>query len=169
MPRILIAGCGYLGQATADLFHAAGWSVEGWTVSKESAATLSAKPYSIRQVDISDRDQVARRRGTFDAVVHCASSRGSGSNAARGLRRCAPRCYGVTARRWTWRRWGRGGPAEGGRCSCRAGDVARLGRSLALPVLGGVSPGPARAARGTFRRAGLSRRGPRRRGGRGGD
>lgn len=78
MPRILIAGCGYVGQATADLFHAAGWSVEGWTVSKESAATLSAKPYPIRQVDISDRDQVAGRRGTFDAVVHCASSRGGG-------------------------------------------------------------------------------------------
>ena len=85
MPRILIAGCGYVGQATADLFHAAGWSVEGWTVSKESAATLSAKPYPIRQVDISDRDQVAGRRGTFDAVVHCASSRGGGVDFYRRL------------------------------------------------------------------------------------
>lgn len=85
MPRILIAGCGYVGQATADLFHAAGWSVEGWTVSKESAATLSAKPYPIHQVDISDCDQVAGRCGTFDAVVHCASSRGGGVNFYRRL------------------------------------------------------------------------------------
>ena len=42
MPRILIAGCGYVGQATAGLFHAAGWDVEGWTASEESAAALSA-------------------------------------------------------------------------------------------------------------------------------
>jgi nucleoside-diphosphate-sugar epimerase len=76
MPRILIAGCGYVGEATADLFHAAGWDVEGWTASEKSAAALSAKPYPIFQVDISSCHQVAERPGTFDAVVHCASSRG---------------------------------------------------------------------------------------------
>ena len=54
MPRILIAGCGYVGQATAGLFHAAGWDVEGWTASEESAAALSAKPYRSCQVDISN-------------------------------------------------------------------------------------------------------------------
>ena len=78
MPRILIAGCGYVGQATADLFHAAGWDVEGWTASEESRAALSAKPYPSCQVDISNCDQVAERPGTFDAVIHCASSRGGG-------------------------------------------------------------------------------------------
>jgi nucleoside-diphosphate-sugar epimerase len=78
MPRILIAGCGYVGQATADLFHAAGWDVEGWTASEESAAALSAKPYPACQVDISNHDQVAEHPGTFDAVIHCASSRGGG-------------------------------------------------------------------------------------------
>lgn len=78
MPRILIAGCGYVGQATADLFHAAGWDVEGWTASATSAAALSAKPYPICQVDISNPDQVAEHPGTFEAVVHCASSRGGG-------------------------------------------------------------------------------------------
>ncbi len=85
MPRILIAGCGYVGQATADLFHAAGWDVEGWTASEKSAAALSAKPYPICQVDISNRDQVAERPGTFDAVVHCASSRGGGVEAYRQI------------------------------------------------------------------------------------
>ena len=85
MPRILIAGCGYVGQATADLFHAAGWEVEGWTASEKSAATLSAKPYPICPVDISDRDQVTERPGTFDAVVHCASSRGGKAESYRQI------------------------------------------------------------------------------------
>jgi len=83
MPRILIAGCGYVGQATADLFHAAGWTVEGWTRSAESAAKLSAKPYSVYAVDVADRDQVYARDGILDAVIHCASSGGGGLDAYR--------------------------------------------------------------------------------------
>jgi nucleoside-diphosphate-sugar epimerase len=83
MPRILIAGCGYIGQAVADLFHAAGWVVEGWTCSVESAATLSGKPYLVRDVNISRRDQIAECPGTFDAVVHCASSSGGGAEMYR--------------------------------------------------------------------------------------
>jgi nucleoside-diphosphate-sugar epimerase len=85
MPRILIAGCGYAGQAAADLFHSAGWDAEGWTASEKSAAALSAKPYPICQVDLSNRDQVAKRPGIFDAVVHCASSRGGGLEAYRQI------------------------------------------------------------------------------------
>jgi nucleoside-diphosphate-sugar epimerase len=85
MPRILIAGCGYVGQATADLFHAAGWDVEGWTASDKSAAALSAKPYPIYSIDISNRDQVMERPGTFEAVVHSASSRGGGVESYRQI------------------------------------------------------------------------------------
>lgn len=85
MPRILIAGCGYVGQAAADLFHVARWDVEGWTASEKSAAALSAKPYPVCQVDIANRDQVAERAGTFDAVVHCASSRGGGAESYRQI------------------------------------------------------------------------------------
>ena len=83
MPRILIAGCGYVGQATADLFHAAGWTVEGWTRSAESAAKLSAKPYPVYAINVADRDQVYARDGMLDAVIHCASSGGAGLNAYR--------------------------------------------------------------------------------------
>jgi len=83
MPRILIAGCGYVGQATADLFHAAGWTAEGWTRSAESAAKLSAKPYPVYAINLADRDQVYARDGTFDAVIHCASSGGGGLDAYR--------------------------------------------------------------------------------------
>ena len=85
MPRILIAGCGYVGQAASDLFHAAGWIVEGWTHSETSAAALSAKPYPVRGVDISQRAQVAKCVEIFDAVVHCASSRGGDAETYRRI------------------------------------------------------------------------------------
>jgi nucleoside-diphosphate-sugar epimerase len=85
MPRILIAGCGYVGEATADLFHSAGWTVEGWVHSKESVAQLSGKPYSVRVIDISQQDEIAEREGVFDAVIHCASSRGGDAEAYRKI------------------------------------------------------------------------------------
>jgi nucleoside-diphosphate-sugar epimerase len=78
MPRILIAGCGYVGEAAADLFHARGWEVEGWTASAQSAARLCAKPYAVRALDISDAAAVSSMRGHFDVVLQCASSGGGG-------------------------------------------------------------------------------------------
>jgi nucleoside-diphosphate-sugar epimerase len=85
MPRILIAGCGYVGEATANLFHSAGWNVEGWVHSKESAARLSVKPYSLRVIDVSQRGDVAKRPEAFDAVIHCASSRGGDAKVYREI------------------------------------------------------------------------------------
>ena len=76
MPRVLIAGCGYVGEATADLFHSAGWDVQGWVHSEKSAARLSAKPFLVRVVDVSQRGEVGKHAGEFDAVIHCVSSRG---------------------------------------------------------------------------------------------
>jgi nucleoside-diphosphate-sugar epimerase len=83
MPRVLIAGCGYLGQAVADLFVAAGWEVEGWTKSVESVAKLSVKPYSVLPVDISQQEQVRAQKSDFDAVIHCASTRGGDADLYR--------------------------------------------------------------------------------------
>ena len=83
MRRILIAGCGFLGQTTADLFHNASWEVEGWTMSIESAGELSGKPYPVSTVDISNADKVSARAGDFDAVIHCASTRGGDVNLYR--------------------------------------------------------------------------------------
>src|SRR5260370_20784679 len=76
MPRVLIAGCGYLGRAVADLFILEGWEVEGWTKSAESAQQLSTKPYPVQAVDISNEDQVRARTADFDAVIPCASTGG---------------------------------------------------------------------------------------------
>jgi nucleoside-diphosphate-sugar epimerase len=78
MASVLIAGCGYVGAATADLFHAEGWAVEGWTHSPASAEALAGKPYRVRAVDISDRVALAKVAGGFDTVIHCASSGGGG-------------------------------------------------------------------------------------------
>jgi nucleoside-diphosphate-sugar epimerase len=85
MPRILIAGCGYVGEATADLFHSAHWNVEGWVHSQESAARFSSKPYSVRIIDISQRSEVDEYAGAFDAAIHCASSRGGDAEAYRQI------------------------------------------------------------------------------------
>ena len=80
MPRILIAGCGYVGKATAVLFHESGWEVEGWTRSLDSAEKLSSLPFPVHAVDIVDRDQVLSVAGKFDRIIYCASSRGGDAN-----------------------------------------------------------------------------------------
>jgi nucleoside-diphosphate-sugar epimerase len=85
MPRILIAGCGYVGAATAELFHANGWDVEGWTSSAESARELQHKPFKVRAVDITDEESIAREAAEFDAVMQCVSSRGGGADEYRRI------------------------------------------------------------------------------------
>lgn len=74
MARVLIAGCGYVGEAAANQFHAHGWEVEGWTGSGESAAKLAGRLYPVRAVDIGEH--IAAPGTDFDVVIHCVSSRG---------------------------------------------------------------------------------------------
>lgn len=83
MPRVLIAGCGYVGAAAADRFHERGWEVEGLTASVASAAALSGRSYAVRQVDITNPDAIAS--GEFDVVIHCVSSRGGDEEQYRRL------------------------------------------------------------------------------------
>jgi nucleoside-diphosphate-sugar epimerase len=84
MPRILIAGCGYVGKATALLFRESGWEVEGWTHSGDSAEKLSSLPVVVRAVDIADRDQVySAAANKFDRIIHCASSAGGDASEYR--------------------------------------------------------------------------------------
>src|SRR4051812_9838460 len=76
MPHVFVAGCGFLGLAAARLFHQRGWEVTGATHSEESAARLSAGPFPVIAVDITDRSalgRLAELRG-IDAAIHCASS-----------------------------------------------------------------------------------------------
>jgi nucleoside-diphosphate-sugar epimerase len=85
MARILIAGCGYVGEAAANAFHERGWEVEGWTATVESAAKLSDRPYAVRAVDVADRDAVSGSPGGFDVVIQCVSSRGGDEEEYRRL------------------------------------------------------------------------------------
>lgn len=79
MPRVLIAGCGYVGSATAELFHVNGWAVEAWTSSAQSANALARKPFGVRAVDLTEEGAVASCRSNFDAVIQCVSSGGGGA------------------------------------------------------------------------------------------
>jgi nucleoside-diphosphate-sugar epimerase len=74
--RILIAGCGYVGSAVAELFHEAGWNLAGWTRSAASAAQLAGKGWAVSAVDLANAEQVAASPQEFDAVIHSASTGG---------------------------------------------------------------------------------------------
>ena len=76
MPKVLIAGSGFVGLATARLFVRHGWEVTGFTHSEESAALLATEAFQVAACDIADAAAVRMRAslGPFDAVVHCASS-----------------------------------------------------------------------------------------------
>jgi nucleoside-diphosphate-sugar epimerase len=71
--RLLLAGCGFVGLATARRFHALGWEVVALTRSAESAAQLAGEPFAVQACDILDREALARL-GSFDAVIDCVSS-----------------------------------------------------------------------------------------------
>ena len=74
MPRVLIAGCGYVGAASASLFAGAGWQVTGWTRSKESAEQILASSISATAVDIGDLKSTRQNSFEADVVVHCAGA-----------------------------------------------------------------------------------------------
>src|SRR5437764_1315264 len=74
MPSVLIAGCGYVGSATAKLFAEEGWEVIGWTRREQSAERTLESAISLCAVDITDLEAVRRNRFPADVVVHCASS-----------------------------------------------------------------------------------------------
>ena len=74
MPRVLIAGCGYVGGAAARLFSEEGWEVIGWTRSEQSAERAGESAISLCALDITDLETVRRNRFAADVVVHCASS-----------------------------------------------------------------------------------------------
>ncbi len=101
MPRCLIAGCGYVGTATAALFHAAGWEVEGWTSSPESAAALAAQPFPVRALDLTNPDAVRQAARECAVVIQAASSGGGGAEeyrriylgSAQHLRAAFPRAH----------------------------------------------------------------------------
>lgn len=96
--RILVAGCGYVGERLADRLHAAGHSVVGLTHSPASTARLAEiKPWQVLACDISSAESVAGLPADFEVVVHCASSNRGGAEVYRlvyeqGMRLLAEHC-----------------------------------------------------------------------------
>lgn len=82
--RVLLAGCGYVGERLADRLHARGHVVIGLTHSPGSAARLGeSKPWQVLACDISSADAVASLPEGLDVVVHCASSNRGGADVYR--------------------------------------------------------------------------------------
>lgn len=80
MPRVLIAGCGYLGLATARLFSAEGWDTIGLTHS----TALTGEAFRSVAADIADAAALdALQLPTLDVVIHCASSGRGGAEQYR--------------------------------------------------------------------------------------
>jgi shikimate kinase/nucleoside-diphosphate-sugar epimerase len=83
--KVIVAGCGFVGERTADLLHAAGHEVVGLTHSPESAARLATvKPWRTESCDISNLKSVTALATkldakSIDAVIHCASSSRGGA------------------------------------------------------------------------------------------
>jgi nucleoside-diphosphate-sugar epimerase len=74
MPRVLIAGYGYVGSAAARLFAKEGWEVIGWTRTRQSVDRAGAIDISLSAIDITNLENVRRNSFAADVVVHCASS-----------------------------------------------------------------------------------------------
>ena len=88
-PPLLIAGCGYLGQALARMAIEQGREVMGICQREASAQALREAGIPARAVSLSDSDAVLKLAGDLPgetAVVHCAASgRGGGSDAYRAV------------------------------------------------------------------------------------
>ena len=85
--QIVIAGCGFLGEAAAGFFLEAGWRVLGRCATEESAARLADRPFPVAVVDISKPIRVPAGWESPDVVVHCASSGRGGADAYRAVYR----------------------------------------------------------------------------------
>ncbi|SKB08249.1 shikimate kinase [Prosthecobacter debontii] len=81
--RVLVVGCGFVGERTADLLHAAGHEVVGLTHSPASAERLAAvKPWPVLACDITSPDAVMALSTAAwrpEAFIHCASSSRGGA------------------------------------------------------------------------------------------
>jgi len=94
-PEVLIIGCGFLGEAAAELFSTHGRSVLGLVRSPESLGGLSGRPFEAASCDVTDDASVAALTPLLRGVplaVYCLSSGKGGADAyaavyREGLRR----------------------------------------------------------------------------------
>ncbi|MGB8166589.1 MAG: SDR family oxidoreductase [Chthoniobacteraceae bacterium] len=87
MRRVVVAGCGFVGLATARRLHHAGWEVLGCTHTEESARALATEPFAASAADLTNVSSLSAldRWRECDAVIHCASSGRGGADAYRSV------------------------------------------------------------------------------------
>lgn len=85
---MVIAGCGFLGEAAAVFFSQNGWRVLAVSASEASAARLREAGFDALAADITgDLSGISRGWAGADAVIHCASSGRGGEDAYRAVYR----------------------------------------------------------------------------------
>lgn len=85
---MVIAGCGFLGEAAALLFSTAGSRVLGLCATGESAARLSSSPFSVVAADITGPlSEIPGLWRQPDLLIHCASSGRGGADSYRAVYR----------------------------------------------------------------------------------
>ena len=85
---MVIAGCGFLGEAAAILFAGSGARVLGLCATKETAGRLEGGPFEVRAADITGSlSAIPPQWKTPDLLIHCASSGRSGTGGYRAVYR----------------------------------------------------------------------------------
>jgi nucleoside-diphosphate-sugar epimerase len=85
---VVIAGCGFLGEAAAFLFSESGSHVLGLCSTRETAGRLANRPFEVRATDIAGSlSSIPKPWKTPDLLIHCASSRGGDADAYRAVYR----------------------------------------------------------------------------------
>ncbi len=83
--NVVIAGCGYLGEAAAGFFLSAGWRVCGLCGSEESVRRLEGFPFPVLARDISQPLGEVGEWRQPDLLIHCASSGRGGEEVYRAV------------------------------------------------------------------------------------
>ena len=85
--RVVLAGCGFLGEVAAGLFFKNGWEVLGLCATEGTAARLASLPFPVRVADILKPLTVPADWSEPDLLIHCASSGGGDAEDYRAVYR----------------------------------------------------------------------------------
>ena len=85
--RVVLAGCGFLGEVAAGLFFKNGWEVLGLCATEGTAARLASLPFPVRVADISKLLAAPKGWSQPDLLIHCASSGGGDAEDYRAVYR----------------------------------------------------------------------------------
>ncbi len=85
--RVVLAGCGFLGEVAAGLFFENGWQVLGLCATTRTVARLASRPFQVSVADISKPLAVPAGWSAPDLLIHCASSGGGGADDYRAIYR----------------------------------------------------------------------------------